>query len=77
LCRDRPPDRNEWRADQSRQDPWRRLRVVGNNDNLEPTALYLYRDFQASATQAYQQPLERLGELVHAPESEEASSARC
>ena len=49
------------------------LRVVGNTDNLEPAALYLYRDwFPASGEEARDFPIycQRLGFFLEVPEHE-------
>lgn len=40
------------------EDPWRTLRVVGNTDDLEPSAIYLCRDWlPASAKEARDFPI--------------------
>jgi len=60
---------------QGRRDPWRTLRgaVVGNTDNLEPAALYLYRDWLlASGEEARDFPIycQRLSVFPEVPEHE-------
>lgn len=73
MCRDRPTDRSERQRDQSRRDPWRTLRVVGNTDNLEPAALYVYRAWlPASGEEARDFPIycQRLSFFPEVPEHE-------
>ena len=55
------------------RDPRRVLRVVGHTDNLEPAALYLYRDWlPASGEEARDFPLycQRLSFFPEVPEHE-------
>ena len=61
------------RADRGRRNPRRALRVVGNTDNLEPAADYLYRDWlPASGEEARDFPLycQRLAFFPDVPEHE-------
>jgi len=76
LCRDRPTGRDQWRAGQGRRDPWRTLRVVGNTHNLEPAALYLYRNWlPPSGEEARDFPIycQRLSLFPEVPEHETAA----
>ena len=56
------------------------LCVVGNTDNLEPAALYLYRDwFPASGEEAHDFPIccQRLSFFPQVPEHEVVANSFC